>query len=112
MTPAERLERVMMDVIAERMRQDEKWGEQNHDSTVWITVLSEEVGELAQAALDRRLWLAPSTHHVDVKRREAAHQLQRMRDEAIQCAAVAMAIVEWIDRRCPIDATQIDERLS
>lgn len=102
---------VLDEVQNERRRQDEKWGEQNHDSTVWVAVLAEELGELAQAFLQRREWLAPSTHHQDVKRRVVGDMLANARNEAIQCAAVAVAIIEWIDRGCPIDETQIDERL-
>lgn len=102
---------VLDEVQLERRRQDDKWGEQNHDGTVWSAVLTEEAGEFAKAVLQRREWLAPSTHHADVKRREADRKLAEMRDEAIQCAAVAVAIVEWIDRGHPIDETQVDERL-
>lgn len=34
-------------VMAERRRQDEKWGKQHHDPTVWMAILMEEVGEAA-----------------------------------------------------------------
>jgi len=43
--------RVMREIQEERQRQDEKWGEQNHDDTWWLAILMEEVGELAQAML-------------------------------------------------------------
>jgi len=77
----ERLERAAP-VIAERDRQDAKWGyPQLHSLTEWQTILTEEVGELAAAILaylqgtDERLELA-------------------WQKEAIQVAAVALAIVE------------------
>lgn len=38
-------------IQAERKRQDEKWGEQNHNDEKWLAILVEEVGELAQAIL-------------------------------------------------------------
>ena len=46
-----------MDIFAdlvnnERCRQDEQWGEQNHSSLYWYTILGEEVGELAKAILE------------------------------------------------------------
>lgn len=40
------------DVLRERTRQDEKWGEQNHDDLYWLGILMEEVGELAQGIIE------------------------------------------------------------
>ena len=70
-------------VIAERVRQESKWGEQNHDPFTYLAILTEEIGELAQAAL-----------HTKFGGKEAG----RMREEAVHTAAVALAIVECIDR--------------
>ncbi len=70
-------------VLTERARQDSKWGIQDHDPFTYLTVLIEEVGELAQAAL-----------HTKFGGKEAG----RMREEAVHTAAVALAIVECIDR--------------
>lgn len=75
--------RSLEDVLEERSRQDEKWGEQNHDPFTYITILAEEFGELAKCAL-----------HVKYGGNEAAG----LREEAVQVAAVALAIVECIDR--------------
>lgn len=84
-------EAVTDEVAEERERQDEKWGEQNHPLDTWLTVLAEEVGELAQAILKGRVGEA--------------------RDEAVQCAAVAVAIIEFIDRdRPPVPHMREDER--
>lgn len=71
------------DLILERKRQDDKWGEQNHDPCVWMTILTEEVGEVAKEALRMRFALG---------------DLALYRAEAIQVAAVALAMVECIDR--------------
>ena len=39
-------------VLQERKRQDEKWGaDRNLDDSTWLTILSEEVGESAEAIL-------------------------------------------------------------
>lgn len=73
----------VQDVIAERLRQDEKWGEQNHDPFIYLTILIEEVGELAQAVLHGRFG-GPAAN--------------KLRDEAVHVAAVALAIVECLDR--------------
>jgi len=70
-------------ILAERRRQDEKWGEQNHDPFTYAAVLMEEVGEFAQAALQARF---------------GGPAAERLRDEAVHTAAVALAIVECLDR--------------
>jgi NTP pyrophosphatase (non-canonical NTP hydrolase) len=73
----------LRDVIAERQRQDAKWGEQNHDPFLYLSVLMEEVGEFAQAALHTRY---------------GGEAASKLRPEAVQTAAVALAIVECLDR--------------
>ncbi len=70
-------------VLQERERQDAKWGEQNNDPFTYITVLVEEVGELAQAALHTKF---------------GGPAAAGLRDEAVHTAAVALAIVECLDR--------------
>ena len=45
------MENVLNLIRAERERQNKKWGEQNHDDYRWLAILTEEVGELAQAIL-------------------------------------------------------------
>lgn len=74
-----KLDEVIELVRAERAKQDEKWGIQHHPPTMWLTILTEEVGEACQAALD--------THF-------AGKPIQFYRDELIQIAAVAMAALE------------------
>ena len=44
-------ERVIDWIVVERSRQDEKWGAQHHDILEWMVILTEELGEAAQAAL-------------------------------------------------------------
>ena len=73
----------LRDVNAERRRQDEFWSQQNHDPFCYLTILMEEVGELAQAALHARF---------------GGHAAGTMRKEAVQVAAVAVAIIECLDR--------------
>lgn len=74
-------------VHQELQRQIEKWGVQSHDLPVYLTVLVEEVGEVAEAVLEAR--------------HDPETWTPRIRKEAIQVAAVAMAIVEGIDAgRC------------
>ena len=38
-------------IIIERKKQHKKWGDQNHNDFKWLAILTEEVGELAEAVL-------------------------------------------------------------
>lgn len=37
------------EIERERVRQDKKWGQQNHHDYIWHLILSEEFGEISQA---------------------------------------------------------------
>ena len=78
-------------VIEERTRQLAKWGTQRHDFPVWLVVLQEEVGEFAQALLNHR-----SATFAGDREARRIYRLQMMA-EAIQIAAVAVAMVEHLD---------------
>jgi NTP pyrophosphatase (non-canonical NTP hydrolase) len=73
----------LTDVLQERERQEKKWGEQNHDPFAYLAILMEEVGEFSEAALHLRF---------------GGPEAFGMRTEAVQVAAVALAIVECLDR--------------
>jgi hypothetical protein len=68
-------------IIVERRRQDDKWGKQQHPLPVWLTILTEEVGELAAAIMGHQFG---NDDHPELD----------WRKEAIQVAAVALAMVE------------------
>lgn len=68
----------LMAIITERVRQEKKWGPQNHDPLKWNAILGEEFGEVSKAILEG-----------DVK---------NYREELIQVAAVAIAALESLDR--------------
>lgn len=74
-------------VLHERKRQDEKWGVQNHDLATWHAIVSEELGEAAEAVLKRK-------HDAD----EGEVHIGHVRDEFVQVAATALQVVEYIDR--------------
>lgn len=76
--------RVLHEVLAERIRQDAKWGQQNHDMADYYTILGEEFGEVGKAICEHRL-----------QNKHAAP----IREELIQTAAVAVAMVEAFDRQ-------------
>lgn len=82
--------KVINDVIRERKRQDDKWGEQNHDPIVWQGILGEEFGELCQAINETHFDNGPE------ERKKGGYV--NMRTEAIQVAAVAVSFIEYLDR--------------
>lgn len=78
-------------VLKERKRQDDKWGEQNHDPTVWMCILGEEYGELCQAVNETWFDNGPEKRQIG--------GYENMRAEAVQVAAVAVQLIECLDRR-------------
>jgi hypothetical protein len=95
-------DRVLQEVLAERIRQDEKWGEQNHpDGTGarrWADAANVVRGEVNDAARQGR------TSWNGVLREEVFEALAesdqaKLRKELVQVAAVAVAWIEAIDRR-------------
>ena len=73
----------LLAVLAERGKQDEKWGQQEHDPAHWMLILMEEVGEFSQAVLDAQQKGSPREH---------------IREELVQVVAVAMSMLECCDR--------------
>jgi len=71
--------RGQVDIAAERARQDEKWGQQDHIDLYWLGILMEEAGELAKAIIEGRSDSA--------------------RAELVQASAVCVAWLEAMDRR-------------
>ena len=80
------LAQVAGSIYLERIRQDDRWGEQNHAPEVWLAILSEEIGEMATAMLRLRFAGFPY------------REVQVLREEAVQVAAVAVAFIESLDR--------------
>lgn len=67
----------------ERKRQNDKWGIQRHDYGTWLTILVEEVGEVAQAMQTKKGWGKDSDK-------------DDLYEELIHVAAVAAAIAEQV----------------
>lgn len=44
--------RIFMEVLRERQRQKERWGNQEHSDAVWALILGEEFGEVQKAILE------------------------------------------------------------
>ncbi len=71
-------------ILNERLRQDEKWGVQDHPDEIWLAILVEEVGELCEAVLHEKFKMGGD---------------KDVRTEAIQIAAVALAWIECHERQ-------------
>ena len=84
--------KAIVDVIAERKRQDNKWGEKNHKPEKWVAILGEEFGELCQSVVETIFDNPVPDGGV------YAGGFDNIRKEAIHVAAVAVAMVECIDR--------------
>ena len=68
-------------IVSERFRQQQKWGPQTHEMPVWMCILHEETGELSEAILHAKF---------------GGNQSKEVFKEAVQVAAVAMQIVEFL----------------
>lgn len=81
--------RVFIEIINERKRQMKLWGKQHfEDQSRWLGILTEEVGEVAEAVNETVLKNANKRHKGG---------LENIRKELIQVAAVAVAAVEDIN---------------
>ena len=81
------------EIIAERDRQDVKWGIQHHVPVMWISILMEELGEAAKEANEAAFAMHSAARN---------EYRQNYRRELIQVAAVAAAAIECLDKE---DAT-------
>jgi len=88
---------ILDEVMQERSRQDEKFGEQNHNTVAWMAILTEEVGESAKEACEVYF-----NQRLRFRNKEVGEiysiGLKNLREELIQVAAVAVAFVESLDR--------------
>lgn len=76
---------IFQEILEERTRQDKKFGEnRDQDHMLWLTILAEEFGEVANAILEKK-------------------DRNELNKEIIQCAAVAVAWIENIYRRAHIE---------
>ena len=75
---------VIADIRTERRNQFLKWGFQAHDLPTWLVILNEELGELSEEILKAKFIPGPPR--------------PQLRAEAVQVAAVAAAIVQYLDK--------------
>ncbi|USH45876.1 hypothetical protein SEA_VIEENROSE_41 [Streptomyces phage VieEnRose] len=99
---------VLAEVKAERTRQDERWGEQNHPLIGGLTPKARLVAEYAR---EENQWQEINKHRVrlgamgfdsiaaeELYEALSARDVAEARAEYVQLAAVAVAAVEAIDR--------------
>lgn len=108
-------QRLCIEVLAERAKQDTKWGEQNHDS-----VHKGATGLIANAKQARafcdRMFMEKTMAWEDIAVEELAEAIDAKNDaerrgELVQLAAVVVAWIECIDRRTKRDAQAVKEML-
>ena len=96
------MENIISEIKNERIRQNKKFGEQNHNPVEWIAILTEEVGEASKEAVDFHF-----QYGLDGLKQEKrfavidgiqSDRIQRLRKELIQVAAVTVQIIESLDR--------------
>lgn len=80
---------IYQQVIDEQVRQEKKWGVQNHEPDHWFLILGEEFGEAAKEALEAKTAKTPI---------EGMAHLIKYREELIQVAAVTISMIECLDR--------------
>jgi hypothetical protein len=97
---AKKLEGVFNEILMERIRQNEKWGEQNHP----MTYKGFDYLECKQTLEIIRTWNDRETCWRNVLAEEfleafAETDPEKQREEMIQVAAVAVQIIEYLDRK-------------
>jgi NTP pyrophosphatase (non-canonical NTP hydrolase) len=96
------MENIFQEIKQERVRQDEKWKEQNHP------IVNEEVIRGFISEQSAKDWCDIATQekcltwgHIIIEEiAEALHapNKESMREELVQCAAVIVAMIESLDR--------------
>lgn len=81
---------VLEEILEERIRQDIRWGQQNHGPAEWFLILGEEIGEAARELTQALLG--------ETEPEAVTPQIYRAREELVQAAAVAVAMIESLDR--------------
>lgn len=94
--------KVIHEVYAERVAQEEKWGEQNHEDGTGFAYLKAQADKArrecdAAAAAGRVTWRLILRE--EYREALAAPSVAELRAELVQVAAVAVAWIEAIDRR-------------
>src|SRR5262249_16323823 len=82
-------QKVLGKIIAERARQDAKWGQQNHHPLFWNSIIGEEYGE-AQKELNALVWRRDPGLPLD--------ELDAFEKEITEMVACGIALLECLER--------------
>lgn len=77
---------VLLNISAERCKQDEKWGVQDHTEDKWFRILGEEFGEIGHALNELDAQTSTPNNMTE----------EELEDEIVQTAAVCVA---WLEAR-------------
>lgn len=90
-------DKIDLEIHEERMSQNRTWGVQDHNPFEWLAILGEEVGEVNKAAME---WYFAHEKPCKWRQEDLSHvyDKRRYREELIQVAAVAKAMIESLDR--------------
>jgi len=98
--------KIQDDINAERQRQNETWGYNDHHTFKWLTIITEEMGDASAAALKIDLLERKynETDDIDSCDLLVVKELQEtLRKELIQVAASTVAMLEHLDRKIERD---------
>ena len=90
------MNQILTEIIEERVKQDIKWGRQNHCPKTWLMILGEEVGEANKAVLESATYAEGKL--VSLDKVKLVSGKGNYREELVQVAAVALAMIECLDR--------------
>lgn len=93
--------RALMLIAQRRYEQLEKWGEQEHTWSEWATILGEEYGELCEAINETVLNNATKPE---------LGGLENMANEAVDVAAVALQMLEYLLDDCNVRMLDGEEK--
>ena len=79
---------IFAEIEEERLRQIKKFGKQVHDPYKWITILTEEVGEISKCSLELDM----------TKVKDVTGYLAEVIQAAAVCVAMAECIIEQFQR--------------
>lgn len=91
------MQHILKEIQSERERQNKKFGPQNHSPMIWLPILTEEVGEASKEALEHHFKYKPKSGDELTPELQQA-RLMRYRKELIEVAAVAVSMIQSLER--------------
>jgi hypothetical protein len=89
---ADTTEKVLVLIAAERVKQFNKWGEQNHSPALWYAILGEEFGEVGKEICEAEAEFSRGDDY------SGRGHLLRLKTELVHLLAVGTAMLESLER--------------